>query len=204
MSNAVFPILAGLQWNIKKTPIFNTIVQRSASLAELRGSFTSAPVYVYQLSYDVLRDTVAYNELKTLMGFFETRDGSFDSFLYADPDDSSAVVAPFGTGDGVTVAFQLTRPYGDATQPVTNLAGNASIYANAVLQTSNYSVSNLAVVTFNTAPAANVPLTWSGSYYYRCRFGDLSTYDALDFNQFMHQLWEAKTVVFTGSLGTKI
>jgi hypothetical protein len=43
---------------------------------------------------------------------------------------------------------------------------------------------------------AGSALTWTGSYYYRCRF----LQDTLEFNEFMNSLWEAKKVEFIGSL----
>ncbi|MDI3260370.1 MAG: DUF2460 domain-containing protein, partial [Sinobacteraceae bacterium] len=46
------------------------------------------------------------------------------------------------------------------------------------------------VVTFSTAPASGHVLTWSGTYYYRCRFAD----DSEDFSQFLAQLYELKTL----------
>ena len=82
MSNLVFPQLPGVQWDQKKTPIFNTITQRTVNLKEARVSLSQYPIYEYQLSYEVLRDDTANNELKTLMGFYLSRQGAFDSFLY--------------------------------------------------------------------------------------------------------------------------
>ena len=55
MSNALFPTLVGLTWNNTKTPMFNTLVQRSVNFRELRGSFTSAPVYSFLLSLQLLQ-----------------------------------------------------------------------------------------------------------------------------------------------------
>lgn len=48
-------------------------------------------------------------------------------------------------------------------------------------------------VTFAEPPAAAAALSWSGQYYWRCRFVKSS----MEFEQFMKQLWSAKTVEFT-------
>lgn len=202
MSNAIYPTLAGLSWNSTKTPVFSTKVQTSVNLSELRASFTSAPVYDIVLSYDVLRDNATFDELHTILGFFMARYGSFDSFLYLDPDDNIANLQSFGVGDGTTLVFQLQRSLGFFAEKVCNLFGAAQLYIGGVLQTSGYTVNATGLVTFTAAPAVGALLTWSGSYYYRCRFDDAATPFAL--NQFMTKLWELKAVQFKGSLGQKI
>ncbi len=199
MSNALFPALAGLGWNNTKAPKFNTIVQTSVSMAELRGSFASTPVYTFTLTFDLLRDNTTFNELKQLIGFFLARQGSYDSFLYADPSDSIATLQPFGTGDGSTTAFQLARQMGYFTEGLSNVALSPAIYVNGALQTSGYSVSG-GLVTFGSAPGAGAALTWSGTYYFRCRFVN----DTQEFEEFMLNLWDVKSLQFMGSLGTKI
>lgn len=47
-------------------------------------------------------------------------------------------------------------------------------------------------VQFAAAPAAGVPLCWSGEFYRRCRFVE----DELDVERFLYRLWKAKTVEF--------
>lgn len=217
MSNMLYPALAGLSFDSTKTPLFNNIVQRSVSMAELRGSFASTPVYDIVLAYDLLRDDATHNELKTLMGFFMARQGSWDSFLYQDPDDNVASSTYFGTGDGATQVFQLTRPYGSFTESVSNFSadatvsngapatlGAAAIYVNFVLMTvgTDYTVSSTGLVTFTVAPPFGYSLNWTGIYYYRSRFAIEN--NPFTLQQFMSKLWEAQQVEFYGSLGTKI
>jgi len=198
MSNAIYPSLLGLTMDVTKTPEFSTQVQRSVNLSELRASFADAPVYRFKLAYDMLRDNVANAELKSLQGFFLARYGAWDSFLFTDPTDASISGQSFGTGDGLTTVFQLTRSYGGATEDVANVNAITSITL-ANTPTSNYT-QNAGVITFTSAPAANVAIAWTGSYYYRCRFVN----DTQDFTQFMYQLWEAGTVEFIGSIGSRI
>ena len=200
MSNDLFPTLAGLQWDRIKKPEFNTNVQTAVDLSELRSSFASAPIYNFVRQYDVLRDDTLNNELKTLMGFFLSHYGSWDSWLIQDDDDYSVTAQPFGTGDGAATQFQLARSLGSFGEKVSNLNATPSIYKNAVLQTSNYSINSTGLVTFTSPPTAGVLLTWTGTYYYRCRFAN----DVSEFNQFMRNLWENQQVEFRGCLGTKI
>ena len=109
MSNAVFPVLAGLDWNVIKTPVWKTRIQEAVSGKELRAALMSYPLWKFSLSYTVLRANAANAELQTLMGFFNARQGMFDSFLYTDPTDNSVANQSFGTGDGSTTAFQIGR-----------------------------------------------------------------------------------------------
>lgn len=193
MSNAVFPVLPGLLWDVVKKPLFRTLIQSAVSGKELRLAQMSYPLYQFSLSYEVLRAN-ALAELQTLMGFFNARNGSFDSFLYIDPDDNAITTQNFGTGDAVTTAFQLTRTYGGFIEPVQNLNGAPSIFDNGVLKTvvTDYNINSLGVVTFTYTPVAGHALTWTGNFYYRVRF----LQDVAEFNQFMKQLWELKKLEF--------
>jgi uncharacterized protein (TIGR02217 family) len=202
MSDAILPTLAGLTWDITASPEFNTGVHRAMSGYEVRAAFRIYPLWNFNLKYDLIRDNVANNELKTLIGFFGLRFGSFDSFLYAPPADSSVVAMGFGTGNASTTAFQLTRSYGGYVEPVNNLNGNPSIYVAGVLKTltTDYTINSVGVVTFVVAPANGAALTWTGSFYYRCRF--LS--DRLDPVQFMQNLYNLNKLDFVGSPINKV
>lgn len=204
MGNAVLPVLPGLTWNCVSAPNFSTKVQRAVSGRELRASFRAYPLWTFRLGYEVLRDGAAGVELDTLLGFFLARQGSFDSFLYSAPSDNAVTAMPFGTGDGATTVFQLTRALGAGgfsfTEPVQNLNGTPSIYVAGVLQTSGVTIGATGLVTFAAAPAAGQVLTWSGSFYYRCRFKD----DVADFEQFLQGLWALKKLEMIGAPGNKV
>lgn len=199
MSDAIYPTIPGLSWPVLKAPRFNNSVQVAADLSELRALFASTPVYDFTLKYDLLRDDVSNAELASLGGFFMARFGTWDSFLFMDPDDSVATTQLFGTGDGVTTDFQLVRSFGTWSEATKNI-GTANIYKDAVLQSANYTLHANGVVAFSVAPTAAVALTWDGTYYYRCRFKQ----DVQEFRKFMDQLWDAGVVEFVGSLGSKI
>jgi len=202
MSNEVFPSLPGIEWNIGREPMFNTKVQRSANMNEVRASFASAPLYKFDLKFEFLRVDSA--EVRLLLGFFMARFGSWDSFLFTANDDNAVTDEYFGTGDGSSTTFQLRRSFGAFTETVSNVNATAAaplIYVNNVLQTdiTDYAISATGLVTFVAAPGA-VNLTWDGAYYYRCRFMD----DAQQVSEFMQRLYNARSVSFIGSLGTKV
>ena len=154
----------------------------------------SFPLYQFELTYDILREATALQELQTIVGFFNARNGSYDSFLYTDPSDFSVSAQQFGTGTGTAAEFQLVRTYGGFIEPVQNLNGSPSIYVNGAIKTPNidYTISPTGILTFAVAPASGAILSWTGAFYYRVRFLD----DQLDFDNFMYQLWQLKKLSF--------
>jgi len=191
MSNAIFPTLPGLKWDIKKTPEFSTCVQTSASGKENATAFWSYPRWQFELSYELLRDT-GVSELKTLMGFFLQRQGRFDSFLFNDTSDNSITGQQIGIGDGSATKFQLVRTLGGFVEPMKAIKGTPAIYLAGIAQGSGWSVDANGMVTFAAAPATGVSITADFNYYFRCRF----LQDTSEFSQFMYQLWENKKVQF--------
>ncbi|MCE9561884.1 MAG: DUF2460 domain-containing protein [Planctomycetes bacterium] len=201
MSAAVFPTLAGLGWEINRTPVWKTRLQESVSGKQTSIADWSYPRWQWELTYDFLRQgTVhgsAYAEFAQLAGFFNQRQGQFDSFLYQDADDDAVTGQALGTGDGTTTAFQLIRPFGGFIEPV--LAPNtiSHVYLNGVNQPSGWSVSNWGVaspgvVTFSSPPGNGVVITADFSFYFPCRFTD----DTMSFAKFMSALYDAKKVAF--------
>lgn len=75
-------------------------------------------------------------------------------------------------------------------------AGAPSFYlvttAATVTQT-DYTQGATAAVQFSFTPLANWLLSWSGSFYYRCRFDE----DHYEFKKFMKGLWTVDKVTFT-------
>lgn len=191
MSQAVFPAMPGLKWGVRRSPFWSTSRKTAVSGREYRAANMIYPRYRYRLTYEFLRDLRAgVDELRTLVGFFNSRRGSFDSFLFADLDDATASGENFGLGNGSTTQFQLVRTFGGFVEPVYDLNGAPQIYKEGVLQTvtTHYTIGSTGVVTFVTAPANGQALTWTGSYYWRCCFER----DSADFEKFLKDLWDLK------------
>jgi uncharacterized protein (TIGR02217 family) len=192
MSNAVLPTLRGLKWDIKRRPIFNTIVQSAVSGRETRVALMSAPLWQWDIAFDVLRSAAAYQDFQKLLGFFLSRQGRFDTFLYTDPDDSAVTDQQFGIRDGVATQFQLTRAFGAGgftfVEPVQNVNVLTNIKSNgsAIANPADYTISSAGLVTLAVPGTAGHALTWTGSYYWRVRPVD----DSIEFNNFMANLWE--------------
>jgi len=204
MSSSVFPSLPGLAFGITRTPLFNTLTKRSASGIDFRAALQQYPLYEFVLNYEFLKSLQA-QELQTLIGFFLSMGGQFDSFLYVDPLDNTVAGAQFGIGDGSTTGFQLTRPFGAGgftfAEPVQNLQPVSPTEVDiAGSPTTDYIVDENGFLTFGTAPGAGFPLTWSGSFYYRCRFGT----DSLDPTLFAQGLHSLSKVKFVGAPGNRV
>lgn len=187
MSTLIFPDLPGISWNVIKTPQWKTDAKKSVSGKEVRTALYSYPDWKFSMSYEVLR-AGAERELQKLMGFFNARKGSFDSFLFNDPTDNAVTTQVFGYGNGAQTKFQLARQIDeiDSIEPIFATNGTPRVFINGT-ETSAWTLAG-GLVTFSAPPAANAVLTWTGGYYFRVRFSE----DFADFDNFMYQLWQLK------------
>ena len=196
MSEAIFPSFPGLTWDVSKTPEFFSLSKTSPTGVDVSASLGAYPRWHFSLAYEFLKDREdeATNELHRLLGFFLQRHGSVDDFLFLDPTDN-AVLTPqiFGVGDGVTKEFQLCRSLGGFAEPVLGtVSGSEVIYIDGNARTGDVSISK-GVAIFQTPPALNQKLSWTGNFYFRCRFKE----NTMEFKNFAFRLWEAKSVEFT-------
>ena len=209
MSNAVYPVLPGLTYPVKKMPIFKTMMQEAVSGRESRIALMSYPKWQFDLQYSVLRSGVvhsagtSWNEQQQLIDFFLQRLGDFDNFLFDDREDDSVTDSQFGIGNAVATQFQLTRAIqaNGFLEPVMNVNALTNIKKNGVVQNNpaDYSINSTGLVTFTSAPGNGVSLTWTGTYYFRCRFAQ----SMQEFQQFMRKLWSGQ-IQLIGSLGVKV
>lgn len=177
MTLAVFPTLKGLSLPVKRTPMFKTSAQPAASGRETRLALQSFPRYRYELIFEFLR-AGSQAEYQSLLGFYNLRGGSANYFAFSDPDDNTATDEPLGTGDGVTTDFQLIRAFGAYIDPIFVPVGTPTIKINTI-GTSNFTLGPNGLIIFNSAPANNAALTWSGTFRWLCRFVD----DSLEFQK---------------------
>lgn|SRR5574340_65617 len=159
MSNLVYPVLQGLGWDIKKTPEFHTILQRSASLKELRVSLTAYPTWHFEINYDYLSSS----DLHTLANFFMLHAGSWDSWLFDDvTDDTTNGDMLFATGDGTTTAFQITRTLvsGGFAEQIQNLKDASAVVLKMTVVQEAYTVpTNNTSPYYSTVTVNNSPTT---------------------------------------------
>jgi uncharacterized protein (TIGR02217 family) len=182
MSMLIFPTLIGVSWPVSRKKEFSTIVQVSQSGKEIRLANYGQAIYNFKMSFDYLpNDAAIGTDYQTLAGFFELNNGALNAFLFDDPYDDSTTLSNFGTGDGVTVAFQLARTQGGASHLIyaPKSVPTPQIFINGVLQSGGYTIATNGLVTFGSAPSSGLALTWSGDFYYVVRFKE----DDLDFDQ---------------------
>ncbi|MCE6006342.1 DUF2460 domain-containing protein [Acinetobacter soli] len=213
MSDVLFPELPGLEWDLTKTPMFNTKIMQSVNGRELRASYQAVPKYQISMSFAFLRESKGRKELQQLEGFFLERRGSFDSFLFKMPEDNKFQCT--FTGDGVQTSFQLykqinttqiplqhTQPEQSEDQLMWDEVASQLMWSDPddqmwLLQ---FGITNNGLLQIPIPLAAGESITITGTYYYRCRFAD----DEQQYTNFMSKLWKAGKVEMVGSLGNKV
>lgn len=218
MSNLLFPKIRGLSWEVVKNPTLSTEIQSSLAGREVRIQNFQNPIWEFTLIYEYLlndpkfRDDTGSTPLEQLIGFFLARGGQFDDFLLNESDltqrleDSVYSGQPIGTGDGVTVNFQLVRNFGGFLEACQNPANqSARVYVNGVPKTqgTDYTIA-LGLVTFTSAPAVGATITADFTFLHRVRFdlgtsrGNASsssgTREGIEFSNFYYNLYECKEV----------
>ncbi|ARG36238.1 DUF2460 domain-containing protein [Acinetobacter baumannii] len=213
MSDVLFPELPGLEWDLTKTPMFNTKIMQSVNGRELRASYQAVPKYQISMSFAFLRESKGRNELQQLEGFFLERRGSFDSFLFKMPEDNEFQCT--FVGDGVQTSFQLYKQINTTQIPLQHTQAEQS--EDPLMWSENASKPMWSdpesqmwllqfVITNNGMLQLSIPLlegesiTVTGTFYYRCRFAD----DEQQYTNFMSKLWKAGKVEMVGSLGNKV
>ena len=186
MAYNTFPNFSGRGWGIKQRPITSTLIGKADSGAEYRTSRYQYPLYEFDIDIPYL----SQSDYNNLIGFFNQQGGPFLPFYFTHDNDSAVVAQGFGTGDGTTTQFQLSKSSGSYwNEPIAGVNGTPSIYVNGTLTTPS-SISPSGLVTFSSSPAAGAALTWTGNYYYLVRFKD----DHIEAEQIMSGLYEATTI----------
>ncbi len=197
-----FPTIPGLLFPFKRTPNFTTIRYESLSGKRIYAPKQAFPRWRWELPINFLRaaaygSAAAFSEYETLVGFFNKRSADGAMFKYLDRADNAVTAQNFGTGDGATLAFQLYRSYGGFTEPVYSATATNISVDGVTVDPANYTVSSKGVVTFAVAPANLKALTWTGTFYWLCRFDD----DSLTFQEDLKGLWKtSKSLSFSSEL----
>lgn len=191
MSNAIFPELRGLSWDVSKTLELFTLTKTSPTGLDVSAVLAAFPRWHFSLSYEFLRDDgTARGELQKLVGFFLARYGNVDDFLYLDPNDHRVNNERIGIGDGETKEYQLCRTYAGFTEPVYGVKDTPVIAINGVPAICD--ISSTGYIQFAKPPDKFAVITWSGEFYYRVKFKE----QTMEFTNFAYKLWQAKTVEF--------
>lgn len=202
MSSAVFPSLTGATLRTTRSASWEGGSEVVTALSGKDTSITywSYPRWEWELNWDLIRQGTrhgtAYTEAAQLWGFYNARQGTFDSFLFEDTDDNTATAAALGTGNGSNRVFQLMRSYGSFLEPIfalktmTNVFLNGSPVSGALYSVSAWGTASPGQVTFNSAPGNGVAVTATFTFYWPCRFVD----NRMTLDKFMAAMWENKGV----------
>lgn len=187
--------LPGLAMDVKKKPAFKTRISEAANGNEVRNALAEYPRWTFELSYEFLKDPAAgESSLKTIMGFFLARRGSFDSWLFKDPDDYLVTDGYCGEADAVTTQFSFCRTMGEFHEKVgqVDTDNDINVYVAGVLQDpADYTVLLPNLIVFDSAPAAG-DVTASFQFFFACRFNE----DEQDYEKFMDRLWSLQSCEF--------
>jgi len=190
---SVYPDALAAGFFALKTPVWSTKIATASSGRERRLQLWSYPRWQFKIPYEVLRAQADSPEVQKLWAFFNSHAAQAGEFSLRDATDFQAANAPFGVGDGATTTFQLSRTMGSGdisfSEPVFSISGMPAILVNGVATTA-FTLGALGKVTFETAPAAGVSITWSGQFMFRVRF----TADTLDTAQILANGWTSQGV----------
>jgi len=206
MSTAAFPTLPGLAWPVQRSLLWQTRTQQSVSGKRLNLADWSYPKRRFGLTYNFLRGSTgpSFTEWQTMEGFFNSRFGSWDSFLYTDPRDYSVDSSTIGTGDSTDRDFQLSRVLGSTvasfSEPVTApLAVSAMVvagtsYTSTQFVTQYWGSTAPGMITFSTfAPSTGQAIVATFTYAWPVSFDS----DTMDFSEFVRAIWDLKGCSFT-------
>ena len=195
--------------DVVRTYRWKTGYQEALSGKQSTILYQAYPLTHFELKYELLRDFGSLpSEIRTVVGVHNSMKGRYDTFLYTDVDFNSVTAQQFAVADGTLGPFQLTALYAPtsgsysgigASEIIQNLNGTPTLYDNGSLITSsNYTIGVTGLVTFGSghAPTSGHALTWTGSFYYRCRFDD----DEIDWTKFMDHRWSVKKIAFTSAI----
>jgi hypothetical protein len=214
-----FPTFKGYGWPIIRTPVQSTLVQTSVSGKQFTEALYPWPKWNWKFSFGYLFDdysnsfggSVQQFGFQALAGFFNSVSGRAFSWLYLDPFDNTATLQPAGilvngvwqtTGDGNQLLFQLFKSQqGGPLEPVQEVINIANVYVNGVAKTfgTQWNVISAppVVINFAVAPPVGQPVTWTGNFYYLCRF----LQDKFEFSHDFYGIYSVKDLEFESVFG---
>ena len=122
MSTSIWPVLPGLQWELKTSDEFSTLIQKAATPGnETRIPLADDPLIHFELSYDWLRQPGSQadqpaslgaqaDELNTLRGFFRAMKGDAISFLLKASDVTENAADSTVTGQALAPDANFVAP----------------------------------------------------------------------------------------------
>ena len=185
MSNEVFNFT--LDTPFSEDIRFLTIVSEGESGKEQRYQKWLRPKRTFRVKLDARQAT----ETDNIWRFYTRHKGSYDTFLFQNPNENPVTAETVGSGDGIKSVFYLGNKVdfatGDlivvsASETITRSIGGSGDY----LAFSAYTIDNAtgAITTNAVFPSGDV-MRATYNFHYRCRFRD----DQLSREAFTGELW---------------
>lgn len=199
MTIPVFPSLLGISWPVHRRPSFSNIAQVGVSGRRTSVRQQLEPRWNYEVAVEFARNRDGFNEFSSLLTVYQACYGSFGTFLFNDKSDNTAVDQPIGVGNGTATQFYLLRTLGGFSQRIAGAAlnGAVTIKLNGVATTA-YTMDANGVITFTSPPGIGAGISWSGAYYWLCRFDE----DQLDLSEFADNFWQVSSLKFSTEIIT--
>ncbi len=178
----VFPLLPGVTPDPEKTPSWSTKVLRASAGNERRTAQWPYPIWNFTLRHEVIRDRPNIDEIHGIWELFNTVQGQFGTFLFLDQNDYLVTREGLGVGDGSNRTWQLNRAIRYWTEPLLCPFG-VLVYVDGA--SVGFTLGVGGVVTLSAPPASGAVVSWSGGFFYPCRF----TQDDLTLKAIAAQLW---------------
>jgi uncharacterized protein (TIGR02217 family) len=162
-------------------PEFRTVIQESVSGKEQRIIQWADCRARFDIAYSVMNSADPLGNYLKVQALFYGHRGKAHPFRFKAWSDYTATDENFGHGDGATVAFQLTKTYDPGqlllgspgaftyTRDIVKVVGTPVIKIGGV-PTTDFTLSSVGVVTFNSAPDTVDVLTWTGEFDLPVRF----------------------------------
>lgn len=185
MSNEVFNFTLDTPYD--ESIQFLTVVSESENGREQRYQKWLRPKRTFTVKLNSRQAT----ETNNIWRFYTRRKGSFDTFLFQNPNENPVTAETVGSGDGVKTVFYLGQAVDFASGDLTVVSGSEAI-TRSVKGTGDYlpfSTYSLDYTTGALTPNSTLPsgdvLRANYSFYYRVRFKD----DNLMREAFTGELW---------------
>ena len=158
-----FPELRRFSWSSTWAEKWNTTIQKSASGRVRTLTNQLYPAWTITASYPALTDAQA----DELLGFAALVKGSFEAFLWLDPEHNAEAGVPL-----VQVTdnkYQCVVRIGGFVEPAEYVEGVTIYVDGKKLKESDYTVAD-GIVTFKQAPAGTVTADYT--YYWKVIFAE--------------------------------
>jgi uncharacterized protein (TIGR02217 family) len=192
----VLPYVPGRTFIKDKRPQWKTQINEAISGRETSRKIWSYPKWHFELNHEFLRNPVLMSdsELVKILAFFNAKCGRWKEFLFMDDEDNAVTDMQFGIGNGSITSFQCTRTMSVGqhtfTEPVRAFYATPVVKVNGV--TTAVTINDYGNFVFASAPAGGAVLTWTGQFFYVCRFEE----DEMSFEQMFSRIWSNESLMF--------